>query len=461
MRDEGEMMSAESGKRFKPYPTYKDSGVEWLGEIPAHWAVRRLKTIASVELSNVDKKSVEGQVSVRLCNYIDVYYNERITNAIEFMSATATPHQRKRFELQVGDVLITKDSESWTDIAVPSVVAEELQSVVCGYHLALIRPSAALLDGRFLARAFSAIGPRDQFQISANGITRFGLSGDAVRTGLFAVPTLAEQRAIAEFLDRETEKIDALVAKKEQLIELLQEKRTALITRAVTKGLDLSVVLEDSGIASLGGIPSHWSCRRLKYACEQIFLGLTSWVDYVDHGGFPLVRALNIADGVLNLTDARRISESQHRQLTKYRRANRDDILLSKSGSIGVAALVDTDNEFSIYESIFVLRPRRGLLIPRYLLYALRSIALQEQYRMNMVGMGVDHLNMSDIEMISVPMPPLGDQERIVRFLDAEIGRIDALVSKIRDGVNALMELRTAVISAAVTGKIDVREEVA
>ncbi|MBM3317568.1 MAG: hypothetical protein FJY75_06910 [Candidatus Eisenbacteria bacterium] len=180
--------------RYKPYPAYKDSGVEWLGEIPAHWEVKRLKVLASVQLSNVDKKSVEGQEAVRLCNYTDVYYSDQIAPDMEFMSATATCEQVKRFSLRAGDVLITKDSESWTDIAVPAVVAEDMADVLCGYHLAHIRPASECV-GSFLSRTFSAIGPRDQFQVAANGITRFGLGGDAIRTGLFAMPPPPRARA--------------------------------------------------------------------------------------------------------------------------------------------------------------------------------------------------------------------------------------------------------------------------
>ncbi len=103
-----------SARRFKPHPAYKESGVEWLGEIPGHWEVKRLKTVASVQLSNVDKKSLEGQEPVRLCNYTDVYYHERITPDLDFMNATATPEQTSCFSLSEGDILITKDSESWT-----------------------------------------------------------------------------------------------------------------------------------------------------------------------------------------------------------------------------------------------------------------------------------------------------------------------------------------------------------
>ncbi len=229
---------AAGAGRYKPYPAYKDSGVAWLGEIPVGWEVKRLKTIATVQLSNVDKKSVEGQEAVRLCNYTDVYYNERITADLEFMAATATPEQARRFSLRAGDVLITKDSESWTDIAVPAVVAEYLPGVLCGYHLAHIRP---MLDchGPLLARAFSAVGPRDQFQMAANGITRFGLGGDAIASGVFAMPPEPEQRAIAAFLDRETARIDALVAKVRDAIARLKELRTALISAAVTGKIDV------------------------------------------------------------------------------------------------------------------------------------------------------------------------------------------------------------------------------
>ncbi|MGH7717466.1 MAG: restriction endonuclease subunit S, partial [Gemmatimonadaceae bacterium] len=225
-------------KGLDPNVPMKDSGVEWLGEIPAHWEVHRLKAIAAVQLSNVDKKSVEGQEAVRLCNYTDVYYNDRITADMDFMTATATTDQVRRFSLRKHDVLITKDSESWTDIAIPAVVAEDLPDVLCGYHLAHIRPDGSC-HGPFLARAFSAVGPRDQFRVAANGITRFGLGGDAVASGAFAMPPEPEQRAIAAFLDRETARIDALVAKVREAIERLNEHRTALISAAVTGKIDV------------------------------------------------------------------------------------------------------------------------------------------------------------------------------------------------------------------------------
>ena len=200
--------------------------------------MKRLKSFATVQLSNVDKKSTEGQDAVQLCNYTDVYYNEHIGSDVEFMAATATKEQIRRFSLTTGDVLITKDSEEWTDIAVPAVVTQDLAGVLCGYHLAHVRPGD-VCDGAFLSRAFSAVGPRDQYQVSANGITRYGLTGDSIRASVLALPPLAEQRVMAAFLDRETAEIDDLITKVHEAIERLNEFRAALISTAVTGRIDV------------------------------------------------------------------------------------------------------------------------------------------------------------------------------------------------------------------------------
>ena len=217
----------------------KGTGVEWIGETPAHWEVRRLKSVATVSLSNVDKKSVEGQTKVELCNYVDVYNAETIGADCDFMPATATAEQVCRFSLRKGDVLATKDSETWRDIAVPALVREDLPTVLCGYHLAHIRPISGLCDGAYLSRCLAAARIRDQFQVEANGITRFGLTGASIANAVLPLPPIAEQRSIAVFLDRETAKIDALVAKVQEAIERLKEYRLALISAAVTGNIDV------------------------------------------------------------------------------------------------------------------------------------------------------------------------------------------------------------------------------
>src|SRR5208282_5079043 len=257
------------------YPEYKASGVKWFGHIPAHWQVHKLQHAAGFHARNVDKKTEEGQTPVRLCNYVDVYYNDRITATLDFMRASATTEEMRKFLLRFGDVCVTKDSEEWNDIAVAAFVAEDIPNLLCGYHLALVRPHANRMLGTFLARAFSARGINDQFRVEANGITRFGLGAGALCCGYFPVPPLVEQCAIAAFLDRETARIDGLVAKKERLIALLQEKRTALISHAVTKGLNSNAPMKDSGVEWLGQIPAHWECMAVKRRATRIQTGTT------------------------------------------------------------------------------------------------------------------------------------------------------------------------------------------
>ena len=219
----------------------KDSGVEWLGEIPEGWGVSKLKFIAYAKPSNVDKKSKDTEKNVLLCNYTDVYYNDFITNNIEFMKATATSEQIKKFALEVNDVIITKDSEDPEDIAIAACVEEVQDNLVCGYHLTHIKPIKC--NGRFLFRAFNSDGIHDQFKVVANGITRYGISVYGIDNAWFPIPHISEQKDIARYIDDKTTKIDNLIKKSTKAIELLKEKRTALISAAVTGKIDVREAL--------------------------------------------------------------------------------------------------------------------------------------------------------------------------------------------------------------------------
>ncbi len=445
-------------RRFHPYAEYRDSGVEWLGKIPAHWGVKRLKSLASVRLSNVDKKTEAGQVPVKLCNYVDVYYNEFITANLDFMRATATPEQARRFQLRKGDVLITKDSESWDDIAVPALVVEDLVDVLCGYHLAHIRPGRDLL-GRLLARQFSAIGIRDQFHLSANGITRFGIGRDAIRTSLFPVAPLDDQRAIARFLDRETAKIDALVAKKERLIELLEEKRTALITRAVTRGLDPDVPMKDSGVEWLGAIPAHWNVGPLRLACQSIETGGTPSVDFVDDQGTGRVNWFAPGDFGDNLVLG-----------TSVRKLTQEAVLLGKArlfpaSSIFVVGIGATLGKVGLIEEPASSNQQINVLIPRATIdpsfLANVLLGLGDVMAMMANSATLPILNQQQIGAIRIPIPPTLEQENIASAIAKETDRIGRIQSTAKRTVDLLSEYRAALIAASVTGKIDVRKEAA
>src|SRR3990172_1726630 len=234
-----------------PNVRLKPSGVEWLGDIPEHWEVRRLRTIASVKPSGVDKNSIENEQPVLLCNYVDVYKNEVITNKIDFMKATATQDEIRAFELEAGDVVITKDSESWDDIAVPAFVPETLPGVVCAYHLAIVRPNTKLIDGEFLLMAFSSDPVADQFRVSANGVTRYGLAQGAIKSAFFPFPPKEEQRKIIEFISEKSSEIHAAISRAERDIELMREYRTRLIADVVTGKVDVGDVPVET-------VPQDW-----------------------------------------------------------------------------------------------------------------------------------------------------------------------------------------------------------
>ncbi len=228
------LISQAVTKGLDPTAPMRDSGIEWIGEIPEGWDVNRLRFHATIKVSNVDKKTIEGEFPIRLCNYTDVYYQERITDDLEFMVATATASQKQQFALISGDVLLTKDSETAEDIGVSALVVGPLRNVVLGYHLALLRGYPDNLENRFLHWQLKATIAKDQLSLSATGVTRFGLRQESIASLQLILPPLTQQHAIADFLDRETSRIDQLKSLNLHQIELLKEKRQALITAAVT-----------------------------------------------------------------------------------------------------------------------------------------------------------------------------------------------------------------------------------
>ena len=222
----------------RPYPAYKDSGVEWLGKIPAHWDERRLATVSRLLVSNVDKHAKPGEISVRLCNYVDVYRHDKVNAGMSFMRVTASEAELRKFRLRRGDVLITKDSEDWRDIAVPALVETTADDLVCGYHLAILRPTAHAVGG-FLALALRGSTVASQFQVAARGVTRFGLAKNDIRTAVVPFPSGPEQIAIVRHVDEMSRRWGRSVSCARRQIDLAEEFRTRLISDVVTGKLDV------------------------------------------------------------------------------------------------------------------------------------------------------------------------------------------------------------------------------
>src|SRR5699024_10033628 len=226
-------------KGLNPDVAMKDSRIEWLNEIPEHWIIQPATAISRVLTSTVDKKSYDGELPVRLCNYTDVYYDEVIHDDPDYMQATATAAQIARFTPLAGDVAITKDSETSDDIGIPAYVPEDLPGVVFGYHLSIYRPQD-IRYGKFLKYLFESTYVKVTFENKTPGVTRVGLSLNTMKYLRIPTPPIQEAIGIADFLDGELAEIDAAVADAREVIGLLRERRAALISAAVTGQIDVT-----------------------------------------------------------------------------------------------------------------------------------------------------------------------------------------------------------------------------
>lgn len=443
------------------YPSYCDSGTHWIGPLPAGWLVKRLKAVADVRPSGVDKHTLDGEVPVRLCNYVDVYKNDQITADFAFMQATATPAEIERFTLKGGDVLITKDSETPDDIAAAALVEPTAAGIVCGYHLALLRPEPDQMSGAFLFWSLKAPEAQAQFRVRAQGITRFGLTTSAMGEVLVPVPPPAEQSTIAAFLDRETGKIDALVAEQERLIALLKEKRQAVISQAVTKGLDPNAPMKDSGVEWLGEVPASWKVLRLKQTgAVQGGSGFPHEAQGIEGEALPFYKVADLGLSIDGIT----IGEGQHTISQQMADALRAKVIPAGSilyAKIGAALLLNRRRisvvDCCIDNNMTAFTPDQATLTTRWAWCWLSIIDFGK-----VVNPGaVPSLSEGDQAVLPILVPPIDEQCTVVSFLDAEIARTDNLTAEAERAIILLKERRAALISAAVTGKIDVRGIVA
>lgn len=443
--------------KFKTYPKYKDYGIEWIGEIPENWEVKKLKFTSDVYISNVDKKTHSNEDIIFLCNYIDVYKNEFITSNLEFMQSTASFEQIKKLALSKDDVIITKDSETIEEIAIPTLVVEDLENIVCGYHLSLIRTHKEKLLGRYLFRLFQSKKFSEQFSINANGVTRFGLSTYPIKNILILLPPWQEQKSIAEYLNIEILKINTLIEKDKRLIELLKEKRISLINHAVTKGLDPNAKMKDSGIEWIGEIPEDWEVKKLKFVTKNIVTGKTPSTEnykYYDKGD---INWFTPGDLGVNLTlkeSSKKITKLAllEKKVIKY---NPNTILLvgigATLGKVGIITEIGTSNQ-----QINAVEFSENEIYPRYGLYFLHGYKDTLISLSNTSTIGI--FNQTQTANFIIIQPSLHEQISIAIFLDEKILQIDKSIQKIEQKITLLEECKKSLIHHVVTGKIDVRE---
>ncbi|MCB0712622.1 MAG: restriction endonuclease subunit S [Ignavibacteriae bacterium] len=443
---------------------FRDGSPTLFPNLPKGWREERIHDVADLRTSSVDKKSEDGENPVELCNYVDVYKNDKITARLDFMKATATAAQIERFSIRVGDVIITKDSETPEDIGVPAYVAETKPSIVCGYHLTMIRPNEEFVHGAYLFYAIKSRLSAYQFYLAANGVTRFGLTFQGTKNLRIAFPALTEQKHIADFLDWKTGQIDALIAKKQQLIEKLEEKRIAVITQAVTKGLNPDVPMKDSGIPWLGEVPEHWELKKLRFMFKfGRGLGITK-ADLID-AGIPCVNYGEIHsrygfEVVPEIHNLKCVPEDYLKTNINSLLSYGDFIFADTSEDIGGSGNFTYLNShmptFAGYHTVTAKLSKESN--PRYLAYLFDSQIFRYQIRKNISGVKVFSITQGLLKSCCAWLPTNEEQSRIVEFLDQKCDGMDRIEKSCYSAITRLTEYRTALITAATTGKIDVRD---
>jgi type I restriction enzyme, S subunit len=444
-----------SVRRYRPYPAYRDSGVEWLGEIPAHWTARRLKFVAVDPIRNGigEAGTYDDPEWPRYVRITDIA-GPRALRDDTFKSLP--PNLAREAPCKVGDLLLAAVGATFGK---SYLHVQDIGPVCFAGYLVRFSPGRQV-DSSFAAYWTESVAYWALVQSRVVQATIQNFSAAKYRDLALPLPTGEEQATIAAFLDRETERIDALVAKKERLIDLLQEKRTVLITHAVTRGLEPNVPMKDSGVEWLGMIPSHWEVERIKWAArmesghtpdkkvDSYWIGgEIPWVSLADTSTLREVDYIAVTE---TMTTSDGLAHSSAHILPA------GTVIFSRDATIGLCAITRAGMAVSQHFIGWVCSSR---LTPEYLLFVLRSMTWELE-RLTM-GATVRTIGMPDVRSLVTPIPPVAEQERIVSHVHKSRLQIDSLTAKVRDAIDRLKELRASLISAAVTGKIDVRKEVA
>ncbi|HEY9815100.1 MAG TPA: restriction endonuclease subunit S [Candidatus Obscuribacterales bacterium] len=438
---------------FPKYEAYKDSGVEWLGEVPEHWDVMPLKHLVSTPVTDGPHETP---------NFIDdgvLFISAEAVSSgkVDFTKAkyiSREDHNRfsKKYKPQKHDIYMVK---SGATTGVTAIVETEDEFNIWS-PLAVIRcnqshhPYFVLFSMR--SRSF-----QESVVLHWSFGTQQNIGMSVIENLPITNPPLGEQTQIARFLDYETARIDALIAEQQRLIELLKEKRQAVISHAVTKGLDPTAPMKDSGVEWLGEVPAHWEVTPLKHLVSTpITDGPHETPEFVDDGVL-FVSAEAVSSGEVDFTKARYISREDHNRFSKKYKPQNHDIFMVKSGATtGVTAIVETDDEFNIWSPLAVIRSNKHHY-PYFVIASMRSLSFQESVALHWSFGTQQNIGMRVIENLPIASPPLEEQIKIAEFIHGQQDKWNSLITECKNAVSLLTERRSALISAAVTGKIDVR----
>ncbi|MDI9767192.1 restriction endonuclease subunit S [Pantoea dispersa] len=449
--------------KYQPYPEYKDSGIEWVGDIPANWNVSKLRYMFSFNKGlTITKESLKDD-GIPCVNYGEVHSKfgfevdprkHELKCVDEFYLTTSNESLLKK-----GDFVFADTSEDIDGSGNFTHLNSDI-ATFAGYHTIIAR----LFDKsnyRFFAYLFDSQEFRTQIRHAVKGVKVYSITQAILRGACICLPPADEQRTIAAFLDYETARIDKLIAQQQRLIELLKEKRQAVISHAVTKGLNPDAPMKDSGVEWLGEVPEHWKKVTFKYLLAKTIDNRGRTPPVFD-SGIPMLEAKQV-DGETLFS-----SDDFYKFIDLHGHANfirddvqENDILFITVGTIGKTCLVPPNAEYVIVQNIVAFRCIQDEVEPSFLLFWLRSTSAKEAMISTNKDSILDSIKVSDFVQSRLFIPPTKEQKSIGQTLKLKLARMDSVSDKAQQAIQLMQERRTALISAAVTGKIDLRGWVA
>jgi len=429
----------------------------------SEWRTASLRELADIRVSNVDKKTSPGERAVRLCNYMDVYSNDYIRANLPFMEASATAAEVGKFKVERGDVLITKDSETPDDIGIPAVVVDEIDDLVCGYHLALIKPNRKFVDPVFLSKQLSTAETTNYFSRYAAGSTRYGLSNGAIANTRISFPALPQQQKIAAILTS----IDAAIEKTEALIGKYQHIKAGLMHDLFTRGVLPNGTLRPPRTeapelyqqTALGWIPREWKVARAGDLCSLITKGTTPSSSDMWEGqdGVRFLRVDNLSfDGQFNFdASSYRISTQTHTVLLARSMCVPGDVLMNIVGPpLGKVALVTQNvGDININQAIAIFRPKAELSSLFLLRWLISDSAKRWILQRAKQTSGQLNVTLAMCQDLALPHMSIAEQQRI----EARIQGAELLVQSESNRRAKLQRQKLGLMQDLLTGKVPVK----
>lgn len=432
----------------------KDSGIEWIGQIPEDWEVGKIRTLVIERFEKNEQLQTKTMLSLSAKSGVTLYNEEENHSG-----------NRPREDLSGYKVVYPNDIVvNSMNILSGAVGLSEYKGCVSPvYYIYKAREKCCL---NYIYKIFQS----KEFQLSLRGLGNGILIKESengtlntIRTRIpskkllneyFPIPSYEEQIKIADILDKKCSQIDELISIQEKEIEKLKEYKTSVITKAVTKGLDDTVPMKDSGIEWIGQIPESYEIIKIKNVCsEKITDGTHLTPTYTSkEEGYPFLSSKDVRNGYIDLRDIKYITLDVHQEISKGITPQKGDVLLSKNGSIGFSAVVDTNKKFDIYVTLAILRPNQKIL-SKFLKYSLDSETTQSQFKLHLLGIGVPNLHLNVIQDIKILLPNTKEQSQIIEFLDNQCSEIDSLIEIKNKKIAKLQQYKKSLIYEYVTGK--------